>query len=76
MSNNTIATPISTWAQLWASDREVLNRAEVAALLGVDSRTVTAAVETGSLPGVRLGRRLLIPRQPLLDVLGIREPAA
>jgi len=31
MSNHTIATPITTWAELRTTDREVLNRAEVAA---------------------------------------------
>ncbi|WP_448629545.1 helix-turn-helix domain-containing protein [Cellulomonas soli] len=76
MSNNTIARPITTWAELWASDRQVLNRVEVAALLGIDARTVTSGVESGSIPGLRIGRRILIPRQPLLDALGISEPAA
>ncbi len=76
MSNNTIVTPITTWQELWASDREVLNRTEVATLLGVDARTVTAAVDSGELPGTRIGRRLLIPRRPLLEKLGIHEPAA
>jgi excisionase family DNA binding protein len=74
MSNNTISKPITTWTELWASDREVLSRAEVARLLGVDSRTISAAVESGALPGMYLGRRLLIPRRPLLEKLGISEP--
>lgn len=75
MGNNTIAAPITSWTELWASDRQVLNRVEVATLLGVDCRTVTAGVEAGSIPGMWLGRRLLIPRQPLLDSLGIGEHA-
>jgi len=76
MSNNTISKPITNWQELWASDREVLNRAEVARLLGVDARTVSAAVGSGDLPGLHLGRRLLIPRRPLLEKLGIAAPAA
>lgn len=76
MSNNTIVRPITSWPELWASDREVLSRPEVARLLGVDARTVSAAVESGDLPGLYLGRRLLIPRRPLLTKLGIAEPAA
>lgn len=76
MSNNTIAEPITTWSELWASDRQVLNRTEVAALLGIDARTVTSAVEAGSIPGMRVGRRMLIPRWSLLSTLGIEERAA
>lgn len=76
VSNHTIAEPITTWSELWASDRQVLNRTEVAALLGIDARTVTSAVEAGSIPGVRVGRRMLIPRRPLLSTLGIEERAA
>lgn len=76
MSNNTIAKPITSWQELWESDREVLNRSEVARLLGVDARTVSAAVESGDLPGMHLGRRLLIPRRPLLQKLGIAEHVA
>jgi excisionase family DNA binding protein len=75
MTNNTITTPITSWTELWAADREILSRAEVALLLGVDPRTVDAAVDDGTIRGVRLGRRVLIPRQSLLDTLGIREPS-
>ncbi|MFC8921735.1 helix-turn-helix domain-containing protein [Cellulosimicrobium sp. NPDC057127] len=76
MTNNTIAPKITSWAELWATDREVLNVGEVASLLGVDPRTVASSVHAGELPGTRLGRRLLIPRAPLLDRLGVRAPAA
>lgn len=61
MTNHTIATPITTWADLRSSDREVLNRTEVATLLAVDPRTVDHAIEDGTLPSIRLGRRVLIP---------------
>jgi excisionase family DNA binding protein len=71
MSNHTIATPITTWAELRASDREVLNRAEVAALLTLDPRTVDHAIEDGTLPAVHIGRRVLIPRRPFLQALGV-----
>jgi excisionase family DNA binding protein len=39
--------------------------------MDVDPRTVTRAIEDGQLPSVRLGRRVLIPRLPLLELLGI-----
>ena len=49
MSNHTIATPITTWAELRSSDREVLNRTEVAALLTLDPRTVDHPIEDGTI---------------------------
>lgn len=44
----------------------VITRTEAAAALGVDPRTVTAGVENGTIPAVRLGRRLVIPREKFL----------
>ena len=49
MSNHTIATPITTWAELRTTDREVLNRAEVAALLTLDPRTLDPSVAIPSV---------------------------
>ena len=71
MSNHTIAAPITSWAELRTTDREVLNRAEVAALLGVDARTVDRAIDDGTIPAVRLGRRILIPRRPFMETFGV-----
>lgn len=71
MSNHTIAAPITTWAEARTTDREVLNRAEVAALLTVDARTVDHAIEDGTIPAIRLGRRVLIPRRPFLAAFGV-----
>ena len=71
MSNHTIAAPITTWAEARTTDREVLNRAEVAVLLTVDARTVDRAIEDGTIPAIRLGRRVLIPRRPFLAAFGI-----
>ncbi len=73
MGNHTIATPITSWAELRTTDREVLNRAEVAALLAVDARTVDQAISDGTIPAVRLGRRVLIPRRPFLEVFGVES---
>jgi len=73
MSNHTIATPITTWAELRTTDREVLNRAEVAALLTLDPRTVDHATKDGTIPAVHIGRRVLIPRRPFLHAFGVDE---
>ncbi|SEK60680.1 DNA binding domain-containing protein, excisionase family [Blastococcus sp. DSM 46786] len=56
---------------LRASGSAVVTVAQAASVFGVDVRTVTRAIENGELPVVRLGRRVLIPRLPLLAVLGV-----
>ena len=56
---------------LRASGSAVVTVAQAASVFGVDVRTVARAIENGELPAVRLGRRVLIPRLPLLAVLGV-----
>jgi excisionase family DNA binding protein len=48
----------------------VVTVAQAASVFGVDVRTVSRAIESGELPVLRLGRRILIPRLPLLALLG------
>lgn len=52
--------------QLRESNEVACTMAFIARVLGVDERTVSGAVQRGELPGVRLGRRVLIPREPFL----------
>jgi excisionase family DNA binding protein len=56
---------------LRASRSAVVTVAQAASVLGVDVRTVTRAIQNGELPALRLGRRVLIPRLPLLATLGV-----
>ncbi len=52
---------------------------EVAALLGVSRNSCYEAARSGSIAGVpviSVGRRLLLARKPILDVLGIDEGPA
>lgn len=51
----------------------VITRTEAAQALGVDPRTITAGIENGTLPSVRLGRRVVIPREKFLRLF---EPDA
>lgn len=46
----------------------VISRTEAAAALGVDPRTVTAGIENGTIPSVKLGRRVVIPREKFLKL--------
>ena len=57
--------------ELQVSRAAVVTVAQAASVFGVDARTVARAIENGELPAVRLGRRVLIPRLPLLAVLGV-----
>ncbi len=52
--------------QLRASRQAVITRTEAAAALGVDPRTVTIGIENGSIPSIKLGRRVVIPREKFL----------
>ena len=44
----------------------VITRTEAARALGVDPRTITAGIENGTLPSVKLGHRVVIPREKFL----------
>jgi len=59
-------TSTVTIDQLRESRSLVITRTEAAAALGVDPRTVTAGIESGSIPSVKLGRRVVIPREKFL----------
>ncbi len=67
-------TPITgptrmTLADARKSDAAALTRAEVAAILNVDARTVTRGIESGEIPCLRLGRRRLVPREPFIALM-------
>ena len=55
-----------TMDQLRASRSLIITRTEAAHALGVDPRTVTAGIDNGTIPAVRLGRRVVIPREKFL----------
>ena len=66
-----------TLAQARRSENAVLTRTEIAAILNVDARTVTRGIEAGEIPSIRLGRRVLVPREPFIALMtGDTEPAA
>jgi excisionase family DNA binding protein len=62
-------TEITDLASLRASREAVLTRAETARVLRVDVRTVSRAIEAGDIPAVKVGRRILVPRERLLALL-------
>ncbi|WP_454151039.1 helix-turn-helix domain-containing protein [Microbacterium lacticum] len=46
----------------------VITRQEAAQALGVDPRTITVGIEEGTIPSVKLGRRVVIPREKFLSL--------
>lgn len=53
-----------------ARARPTIRADEAAYLLGVSTDAVYRAAETGQLPALRVGRRVLIPTARLLELLG------
>lgn len=50
-------------------ERMTWTAAEVAQVIGISKNAVYDAVERNRIPHVRLGRRVLFPKQPVLDWL-------
>ncbi|WP_447942862.1 helix-turn-helix domain-containing protein [Microbacterium aurum] len=44
----------------------VITRQEAAEALGVDPRKITVGIEDGTIPSVKIGRRVVIPREKFL----------
>ena len=61
--------------ELMASRSAVVTVAQAASLFGVDVRTVTRGIQCGEHPVLRLGKRILIPRLRLLELLGVADTA-
>lgn len=51
------------------SERPVMTVEETAAYLGVHHSTVRASIRAGSLPSIRIGRRILVPKAALERLL-------
>lgn len=54
---------------------DVATPAEVAQALGMGRTAVYAALRSGDLPAARIGGRWCIPKQRLLERLGLQEPS-
>jgi excisionase family DNA binding protein len=61
-------------SNLMDGSRAVITRAQAAALLECDPRTVSRGVDEGTIAAIRLGKKVLILVEPLLAQLtGKRE---
>lgn len=52
-------------------DEPTLSLDRAAAILGVDRRTLGEAVSRGEYPGIRVGRRVVIPTEKFLKAVGL-----
>ena len=55
------------------SERLTLSVTEAATLLGISRALAYELVARGELPALHLGRRLVVPRTALLELLGVRR---
>ncbi len=62
-------SPSITLQWLKNSTAAALTRAQVAKLFEIDVRTVTRGIAEGTIPSIKIGRRVMIPREPLLVLL-------
>ena len=51
----------------------VITSKDAAEALGVDPRTITVGINDGTIPTVKLGRRVVIPRERFLRIFDASE---
>lgn len=68
-SKNQTNRTISTLSDVKDSTKAALTLKEVAEVLGLDARTISGAAANGEIPCVRIGRRVLIPRESFIEFL-------
>ena len=74
--SGTAAVDVAAWTdQLGLADRAVLTTHEASTVLRISERSVRQAIKDGTLPSVRVGRRVLIPVPMLVNMLLGHEPS-
>ena len=58
------------------TERQVLTTSEVATQLGLSEASVYKGIGCGQIPAIRVGRRLLIPRDAFQQLLAPKRPPA
>ncbi len=66
-----IASERLTLETLRASTAPTITMKVAATVLEVDPRTVSAGVKEGTIPSVRIGRRIVIPREKFLKLFEV-----
>lgn len=68
-----MSTQLDPLEELRNSNALTISRAQAAAVLHVDPRTVSVGIADGTIPGLRLGRKILIPREKFLALFDSAE---
>ena len=53
------------------TDEPVVSVERAGSILGISRATAYAAVNNGTIPSIRLGRRIVVPTAPLLRLVGL-----
>jgi len=56
--------------------KQTLTVPETARLLGIARNSAYLAVRTGAIPSIKIGRRILVPRQAVERMLAASKPGA
>lgn len=72
-TGETITDPVTDWDSLVACRRVAIKAEEVAGLLGLDRRTVYAAMDKDQIPSMKIGQQRLVNR---LKFIAQWDPAA
>ncbi|RQP09058.1 MAG: DNA-binding protein [Microbacteriaceae bacterium] len=62
---------IATLDEARASKDAVLTVADVSRILGLNPRTVSEEIRQGGIPSIRVGRRILVPRERFLALFQV-----
>lgn len=57
-------------------ERQTYTVAEAAGILGISRNSAYSGIKLGEIPSIRVGRRILVPRDGLEEVLGARSQVA
>lgn len=68
---STISKETVTLEKIRSMRTATITRIMAADALGVDPRTVTAGIAEGNIPGIKLGRRVVIPREKFLRLFDV-----
>ena len=69
----TLSKETLTLEKIRAMSSPTITRLHAAEALGCDPRTVTAGIEEGNIPAIRLGRRVVIPREKFLALFEVGD---
>lgn len=65
------ATKPITLSELRSSDDPTITIGQAASAMKCDPRTISVGIKEGNIPAIRIGRRLVIPREKFLALFEV-----